>query len=165
MLCCPFQALPRCSPVVSQAAAEPPQPQLSEREQGRAICGCACSPNQAPPKPRGQDPALHPHQELWSLCRSSGGSWCLGRFCWSPASNSLSLVTSLQPRPLWMEPKTLGAAKPWFSWPDSLAKVWDRGCTQVMALPYQPCSPSQHFFKLSLQELSCPNCTVLYLQR
>lgn len=86
MLCCPFQALPRCSPVVSQAAAEPPQPQLSEREQGRAICGCACSPNQAPPKPRGQDPALHPHQELWSLCRSSGGSWCLGRFCWSPAS-------------------------------------------------------------------------------
>lgn len=65
-----FSALHRCSPVVSQAAVESLQSQISVREQGRAICGCARSPAQPEqgllPNPWGQDPALHPHQELWS---------------------------------------------------------------------------------------------------
>lgn len=74
--CCAahFSALHRCSPVVSQAAVEPLQPQISVREQGRAICGCACSPN------KGSSQIPGARTLPYSLIRRSGASQAVQKF-------------------------------------------------------------------------------------
>lgn len=123
--CCVAHSRPlhRCSPVVSRAAVEALQPQISVRERGRAICGRACSAGTGASS--SQTPGAR--TLLCTLIRSFGASQAVPKFRRELLFGKVLLETSTTAHWAWWPPvpgtsslhgtKALGEAKPRFPFP------------------------------------------------